>query len=213
MLRGFSIPFFFTIMILLRFPALFSLLLCSALSISAWPQDPASPHDPAAHAGAGLKKELFAGITEADFLKLGTEPKTATVVIVAAFTDANYGMNFDGYSNGKAVLTIPTGWKVTVTFINPSPVPHSAIVVDRELVRKMQLGEPAFAGASTPSPTVGTSFGKATFSFTASEAGEYALACGFPTHAANGHWVALNVSDQAKAPTIQLGDAPAREAK
>lgn len=176
-------------------------------------QAPAAPHDPAAHAGAGLKKELFAGITPADFLKLGDQPKTAKIVLVAAFTDANYGMNFDGYSHGKAVFTIPAGWKVDVTFINPSPVPHSAMVVEVEMVKKIQLGEPAFAGASTPNPIGGLALGKADFSFTASEAGDYALACGFPTHAANGHWVAFNVSASAKAPSIKLGDAPEQEVK
>jgi len=32
-----------------------------------------------------LNKELIAGITEADFLKLGDQPKTARVTLVAAF--------------------------------------------------------------------------------------------------------------------------------
>ncbi|MEI9895153.1 MAG: sulfocyanin-like copper-binding protein [Chthoniobacter sp.] len=90
------------------------------LLLSAPAQEPATPHDPAAHAGAGLNKALTAGITEADFLKLGAEPKTVKVTLIAAYTDENYGMNFDGFSHGKAVFTIPTGWKVEVTFINPA---------------------------------------------------------------------------------------------
>jgi len=196
-----------------RFPHILIPLLSSALSISASAQAPAPAHDPAAHAASGLKQELFAGITPADFLKLGDQPKTVRVILVATYTDANYGMNFDGYSKGGAIFTVPVGWKVEVTFINPSPVPHSLIVVDRELVQKIQPGPPAFDGASVPNPTVGMSTTKATFTFTASEAGEYAFACGFPTHAANGHWVALNVSAEAKTPTFKLGDAPAQEAK
>lgn len=183
------------------------------LLLSAPAQEPATPHDPAAHAGAGLNKALTAGITEADFLKLGAEPKTVKVTLIAAYTDENYGMNFDGFSHGKAVFTIPTGWKVEVTFINPSPVPHSVIVVDRDVVRKLQLGDPAFAGASTPNPVTGMSASKATFTFTAGEAGDYAFACGFPSHAAGGHWVGLKVDTEAKAPTLQLGDAPAKDAK
>ncbi|MDB6173154.1 MAG: hypothetical protein JWL59_2465 [Chthoniobacteraceae bacterium] len=192
---------------------LFCFFAAASLHSPAVAQEPAAPHDPAVHAGAGLKKELIAGITEADFLKLGAGPKTAKITLVAAFTDANYGMNFNGYSHGKATYTIPVGWTVEVTFINPSPVPHSALVVERDMTKKVQLGEPAFKGAAVPNPIVGMSTSKATFTFVASEAGDYALACGFPTHAAGGHWVALDVSPSAKAPSLKLGDAPEKEAK
>ena len=175
-------------------------------------EKPAAPAAPAAdphagHAGAGIKKELIEGITPADFLRLGDKPKTARITLVAAFTQDNYGMNFNGHSKGKAIYTIPKGWTVEVTFINPSPVPHSVIVVEREMVRKFQLGQPAFAGASVPNPTVGMALKKAAFTFVADESGDYAFACAFPAHALNGHWIALRVSDDAKAPTVQLGDA------
>ncbi len=170
-------------------------------------------HDPAVHAGAGLKKELMAGIGEADFLKLGDQPKTAKVTLVVAFSDANSWMNLNGHANGSAIYTIPTGWTVEVTFINPSPSPHSAIVVERDMLKKVQLGEPAFKGASTPDPVRGMSTSKATFSFKAGDRGQYGIACGVPTHAIAGHWVALNVSDEAKVPTLKLGSAPAKEAK
>jgi plastocyanin len=170
-------------------------------------------HDPAIHTGTGLKKELIAGITEADFLKLGDKPKMVKITLVTAFTEANSWLNFNGYSHGKAVYNIPTGWTVEVTFINPSPAPHSAIVVEREMLRKVQVGEPAFKGASTPNPVLGMSTSKAIFTFTADEPGEYAIACGIPTHAMAGHWVALNVSAGAKVPTLKLGDGPPKEAK
>lgn len=170
-------------------------------------------HDPAVHAGAGLKKELIAGITEADFLKLGDQPKTVKVTLVAALTEANSGMNFNGYSHGQATYVVPAGWTVEVTFINPSPVPHSAILVELERLKKIQVGEPAFSGASIPNPVSGISTSKATFTFTASTPGKYALACGIPTHAMAGHWVALEVSATAKAPTLGLGDTPPKEAR
>jgi hypothetical protein len=81
------------------------------------------------------------------------------------------------------------------------------------MLRKVQVGEPAFKGASTPNPVIGMSTAKATFTFIASEPGQYAIACGIPTHAAAGHWVALNVSGEAKVPTLKLGDALPKEAK
>ena len=188
-------------------------LLVQARALVAAEENPA-PHAPAAHAaaGPGIKQELIEGITEADFLKLGDEPKSIRVTIVAVFTDANYGMNFNGYSHGKAAYTVPTGWTVHVTFINPSPVPHSLIVVERDTVKKIQMGEPAFTGASVPNPAQGLSLTKASFTFVAGEAGDYAFACGFPTHALNGHWIAFNVRDDAKTPTLKLGDAPSRNA-
>jgi uncharacterized cupredoxin-like copper-binding protein len=191
---------------------LLSLLACGSVAGAAAAEE-GVVHDPAAHSGAGLKKELIAGITEADFLKLGDKPQTAKISLVAAFTEANHGMNFNGYSHGGAIYTVPTGWTVEVTFINPNPVPHSAIVVERDMLRKVQMGEPEFKGASTPSPVSGTSASKATFTFTASAPGEYAFACGIPNHATAGHWIKLDVNSEAKIPTLQLGKAPPTEAK
>ncbi len=188
---------------------LLALSLLSSLSLA---QQPAG-HDHTAMEIPGLKKELFAGITEADFMKLGDKPKTVKLVLIATYNAANYGMNFNGFAHGKAIFTVPTGWNVEVTFINPSPIPHSLLVVEKDMLKKPQMGAPYFDGAGVPKPEQGMAYAKADFAFTADEAGEYALACGFPTHAGNGHWVALNVSDEAKAPTLQLGDAPVKEIK
>jgi phenylpyruvate tautomerase PptA (4-oxalocrotonate tautomerase family) len=189
------------------------LLVGLPLSPLARAEDPPAGHDPAAHAPSGLKKELIEGITEADFLKLGEAPKTVKITLVAAFTPANYGMNFNGYAKGTAIYTVPKGWTVEVNFINPSPVPHSVLVVERDMVKKIQVGNPAFAGASVPNPLQGMSLKKAAFSFVAAESGDYAFCCGFPAHAIGGHWVAFNVRDDLKVPTLKLGDAEAKEAK
>lgn len=203
-------------------PIVPALLLFACASFAFAEDKPAEPAAPPAappadahgsHAASGIKKELIEGITPADFLRLGDQPKTAKVTLVAAFTQDNYGMNFNGYSKGKATYTIPKGWTVEVTFINPSPVPHSVIVVEKDMVRKFQMGNPAFAGASVPNPSVGMALRKAAFSFVADEAGDYVFACGFPAHAINGHWLALKVSEDAKVPTLKLGDAEPVEAK
>lgn len=189
-------------------------LLSLALFITASLHAQTSPpgHDHSAEM-PGLKKELFAGITADDLLKPGATANSVKVVMVAAFNAANYGMNFNGYSHGKAVLTVPVGWKIDVTFINPSPIPHSAIVCEKAETKKLQIPEPYFEGGATPKHIMGQTVGKADFSFTADEAGEFALACGFPSHAVAGHWVALNISAEAKVPTIQFGDQPAKEVK
>ncbi len=193
---------------------MFRSLLSLALFITAGlhAQTPPPGHDHSAEM-PGLKKELFAGIMADDLMKPGATPNSVKVVMVAAFNAANYGMNFNGYSHGKAVLTVPVGWKIDVTFINPSPIPHSAIVCEKAETKKLQIPEPYFEGGATPKHLVGQTVGKAEFSFTADEAGEFALACGFPSHAMAGHWVALNISAEAKVPTIQFGDQPAKEVK
>ncbi len=161
----------------------------------------------------GLKKELIEGITEADSMKLGKDPKTVKVVLVATFTDDNHGMNFNGYSHGKATWFIPKGWTVEVEFINPSPVPHSAIVVERSDIKKLQVPEPWFEGAAVEKHLQGIALSKASFKFVADEEGEYAFACGFPAHALAGHWVALEVTAEDSAPKLQFGEGEAKEVK
>ncbi len=182
-------------------------LLGAALSLRA-ADVPAEHAHGTSGAPAGLKQELIAGLTEKDFLQLGEKPKTAKLVIVATWSDENYGMNFNGYAKGGAVYTIPKGWNVEVTFINPGPVPHSLIVIERSGVKKIQMAEPYFKGAAVPKHVQGMSYDQANFAFVADEAGDFAFACGFPTHAMNGHWIALDVSDDAKEPTLQLGNRP-----
>lgn len=192
------------------------LLLTSLLAPFLTAQEAAS--GASAHAGhgagvPGVKKELFAGVTEADFMKLGDQPKTVKVVLVATFTDDNHGMNFNGYSFGKATWFIPVGWTVEVEFINPGPVPHSAIVIERDDTKKLQMPEPWFPGGAVEKHLQGIALAKAKFSFVADEEGEYAFACGFPAHAIAGHWVALEVTAADSQPMLKLGEAEPKPVK
>jgi phenylpyruvate tautomerase PptA (4-oxalocrotonate tautomerase family) len=209
--------FFFLAAVALLCP--FSLS-CHAQAPSA-PVAPAAPAAPAGHdhhggvsatASAGRKMELIEGLTSADFLRLGSKPNSVDVLIIAVFNDENYGMNFNGYAKGAAVYTIPKGWQVNVTYINPSPVPHSVLVIEKDSVKKLQVAEPYFKGAAVPEHLKGLAYGKSSFSFVAEEAGEFAFACGFPAHTMNGHWIGLEISDEAKAPTLKLGAAEAKPA-
>ena len=94
----------------------------------------------------------------------------------------------------------PKSWNqnLKVTFENWSPVPHSLIIVEEDSVVKPQVGTAYFDGASTPNPTLATAPKKATFSFVVDEPGDFAFACGFPAHSANGQWIKLEVSDDFK---------------
>ena len=185
---------------------------------AAEPADPAAPppahehHGDAATASAGRKMELIEGLTAADFLRLSAKPKTVELVVIAVYNDENYGMNFNGYAKGNATYTIPLGWEVEVTYINPSPVPHSLVVIEKDSLKKLQVPEPYFKGGAVPDHLKGLAYAKSNFHFLADEAGDYALACGFPAHALNGHWIALEVSAEAKAPSLKLGAAEAKPA-
>ncbi len=193
-------------------------ILLSASTLLA--QEPNTPTPAAEHhhegtgvASAGRKMELVAGITEADFLRLSVKPKTVEVIIVAVWNDENYGMNFNGHAKGSAIYTIPKGWTIEVTYINPSPIPHSLIVLEKDAAtHKIQMPEPYFKGAAVPNHLQGLAYAKSSFSFTPDEAGEYAFACGFPAHAMSGHWIGLDIDEKATAPTLKLGSAAAQPA-
>lgn len=187
--------------------------LALALTLNAADPPPPAGHDHhGATASAGRKMELIEGITADDFLRLSAKPNTVELVLVAVFNDENYGMNFNGFAKGRAIYTIPKDWNVEVTFINPSPVPHSLLVIEQDALKKLQVPEPYFKGAAVPDHLKGMAFAKSGFHFVADEAGDFALACGFPAHALNGHWISLIISDEAKVPTLKLGDAETRNA-
>lgn len=141
------------------------------------------------------------------FLKQDPDEKLAELFLIATYDKSNYGMNFNGVSKSEGGYEVPFGWKIKVTFCNNSAVPHSVMVVEEDAAaRKINLGdEPYFEGATTPKAnTLGTTDKVETFEFTPDEAGDFSLACGFPTHSANGHRIFLKIKkDLEKAAFIQ----------
>lgn len=135
------------------------------------------------------------------FLKQDPKKKEVEIYIIATFDKSNYGMNFNGVAKSEGGYEIPLGWKVKATFCNNSAVPHSVMVVEEDVAeRKINLGdEPYFEGATTPKPnTTGTTAKIEKFEFTPDEAGDFSLACGFPTHSANGHRIYLKIKEDLK---------------
>jgi hypothetical protein len=82
-------------------------------------------------------------------------------------------------TKGNATYTIPKDGKVSVKYINPSPIPHSLLVVEKDSLKKIQMPEPYFKAAAVADLLKGLAYGTSTFTFVADEAGDYALACGF----------------------------------
>lgn len=150
------------------------------------------------------------------FLKQDAQKKEVELYIIATFDKSNYGMNFNGISKSEGGYEIPLGWKVKVTFCNNSDVPHSLMVVEADAAeRKINLGdEPYFEGATTPKPnTIGTTNKIEKFEFTPDEAGDFSLACGFPTHSANGHRIFLKIKEDLKMATFNKPEKKKEEAK
>ncbi len=139
-----------------------------------------------------------------EFITVDAENQTVTLTVIAAYDNTNGGLNFNGYANGEATYLVPEGWTVNVNFENRADLPHSAMIVPQDAVSEQQMPEPVFDGAAVSDPNAGVT-GTAEFSFTASAAGTYAMACGVPGHAASGHWIVFEVGSSDVQPAFQTG--------
>ena len=144
---------------------------------------PSSHAAPSSGSGAGATTS---------WMSYQSSTKTATLKLVAGYNSSQSGFNFNGYSNGQMVVTVPTGWKVTVDFSNQGQLPHSAAVVTTASSQS-----PAFPGAGLPASELvaGIASGQtATFSFTTGAPGDYRIACLVPGHEGLGMWDTLKVT-------------------
>lgn len=132
------------------------------------------------------------------WLSYDLSTKVATLKLEAGYANVNNTLSFDGEASGALDVTVPQGWTVIVNFSNVDKINHSAAVVTATGTT------PVFPGASIPNPTVGIPAGaKATFSFVASQAGSYRIACLVPGHEDAGMWAAFNVTSSGL-PSIHL---------
>lgn len=138
--------------------------------------------------------------TSSKFLSYQASAKTVAISLVAGYNSALSGFNFNGEGKGAMVITVPVGWKVTVTVSNRGLLPHSAAIVTNA-ANSTTL---AFAGAEVPNPTTGVAPGStASFTFTPTTAGTYRIACLVPGHEQLGMWDTLKVSTSGN-PSISL---------
>ena len=119
--------------------------------------------------------------------------RTVTLTMVANVPGTPSDFNYNGYTNGALVITVPKGWDVTV-HCNDDPAAtyaHSCTVV-----RGPEAKTPAFPGASLPDPT-GTGFvtagEKKTFRFTPGAPFVGRFACLLIGHESGGMWATFQV--------------------
>lgn len=146
-------------------------------------------------------------LTMPDWMTVNESDSTVTMEVVAAKTSDNMnGWNFNGYYGGNATIVVPQGYEITIEFQNDDQVnPHSLGIDEQVGGYPANFSEvtPAFEGAVTEGATqMGTSTqpGQSeTITFTASEAGEYAMVCYVPAHANQGMWIGFDVSADGEA--------------
>jgi hypothetical protein len=155
----------------------FALLATAVLLIS-------SSCDPLAGSGAGAPPD------PTTFIHVDAPTQTAVVTLIAGHPATDIQFNYDGYGNGSLVLTVPTGWKVTIQCVNHWTVPNScAVVADGSATAPLQ------PDWSTSDPQRGLDPGQsASFAFTPTATGSFRIASLVDGNEASGMWADLEIS-------------------
>lgn len=148
-------------------------------------------------AGASAAHHSGHAASTPTWLSVNSKAHSATLTIIAGYNGNVSGFNFNGYGNGKMVVTIPKGYKVTVVFSNKGSFPHSVVFTPFSDLKKMDGYPLAFKGSTSPDNTSGIQAGSKAqkFTFTVDKTGKYAIVCGVTGHEAAGMWDVLMVSN------------------
>ena len=140
--------------------------------------------DPLAGTGAGTPPD------PKTFIHVDASTQTVVVTLIAGHPATDIQFNYDGYGNGALVLTVPTGWQVTIQCVNNGTVPNScAVVTDGSATAPVQ------PGWSTSNPQRGLDPGQsASFAFTPTATGSYRIASLVDGNEASGMWADLEIS-------------------
>lgn len=135
------------------------------------------------------------------WMQVDHQAQTVSMDIVAGSTDDLNYWNFNGAVSGNATVVVPAGYEVTINFRNDDPnMAHSLGIEEQQATWPASLQpSPEFEGAVTSNPTSmtdGTMPGESeSITFTASQAGDYAMVCYVPGHASTGMWINFRVAD------------------
>ena len=151
-------------------------------------------------AGAAAAQTAKGAKIDLTWLRTDAASKTVELKLVAGLTDNNVGMNFNGFSRGGLVLTVPQGWTVVLRFKNEDPnLPHSAEVIPEGAAIPVGPAPEAFEHATSGRLEQGLSGGQGSdIRFVAGKGGSFLIFCAVPGHGAAGMWIRLAVSDADK---------------
>ena len=150
------------------------------------------------------------GKIDPTWLRADVATRTAEFKLVGGLTDLNGGMNFNGFSRGGLVLTVPQGWNVVLHFKNQDQnLPHSVEIIPDSGAIPSGPVPPAFAHAATGQLEQGFPSGQGgDVRFVAAKAGAFLIFCAITGHGTAGMWIRLTVSATADKPA--LATAPER---
>ncbi len=83
------------------------------------------------------------------FMRYDADARRVDITLVAAYDTSNGGYNFNGGSHGGRRITVPTGWRVRLMFVNRDAIRHSVVVVREQEPLPMRIARPALAGAAS----------------------------------------------------------------
>ena len=145
-----------------------------------------------------------------EFMTFDAEARRVDLAVISAFDQSNSGYNFNGASHGTHQLTVPVGWQVRIAFSNHDVIPHSVVVIRQPKTLPLRIAGPAFRGAASRSFQQGLPPGAQDyFTFVASPAGDYLIACGSTGHLVLGAFLRLRVSHEVSTPTYERIPRPA----
>jgi len=138
-----------------------------------------------------------AGDSLPSWIRVGPEPATVHLDLVATRGDSNVSLN--GHRRGDLQVVVPKGWTVRWSWRNADSLEsHSLVVMTEREKLPNEAGQPAFTNARTRSPSVGLRVGqKDETTFVAEDAGWFWILCGVPGHALSGEWIGLRVDPAA----------------
>ena len=154
--------------------------------------------------GAAAAQTAGGGKIDPTWLRTDAASKTVDFKLVAGLTDNNGGMNFNGFSRGGLVLTVPQGWTVALHFKSEDPnLPHSVEIIPVGATIPTGPVPPAFEHAATGRLDQGFSAGQGSdVRFVPGKAGSLLIFCAVPGHGAAGMWIRLAVSEATGTPSL-----------
>jgi len=154
--------------------------------------------EPAAPAAPPPPPETF-GMPS--WMQVDNTARTVTIQLTAGSTTDNNRWNYNGYFGGRGGITVPTGYTVTVNFVNQDPAMAHSFVIENPMAtypNAFTEATPVFEGAMTSDPlsmTGSTMPGETEdVTFVAGAPGEYVMLCVVVGHAATGMWLDFTVS-------------------
>ena len=139
------------------------------------------------------------------WLKWNADTKTVTFQLIAGVPAAASPFNFNGFTDGKLTLVVPSGATVVMPFVNEDGVPHSAEVASGTGPVPNMGGEAAIPRAYTINLLEGLpQGGKDVMRFTAAPNATYRIICGVPGHAPAGMFIDMKVDPAATEPSMVL---------